>query len=67
MPPGRWKAVTDLLEAALELPAAERAALLPLPDLHSPVALAPVRQRPIPVESFQHPLSVYNELLEVRA
>lgn len=46
--------------------AAERAALLPLPDLHSPLALPPTVQRPIPVESFQHPLSVYNELLEVQ-
>lgn len=71
---GRW--LTDVADQRIhgttgESPAArlaaERAALLPLPDLHSPIALAPARHRPIPVESFQHPLSVYNELLEVRA
>lgn len=47
--------------------ALERAALLPLP-VRQPAALpaTPVRNRPIPAESLQHPLSVYNELLEVR-
>ena len=46
--------------------AIERAALMPLPlreqsvsHVHRPV--------PLPIESLQHPLSVYNELLEVRS
>lgn len=47
--------------------ALERAALLPLPA-RQPTALpaTPPRNRPIPAESLQHPLSIYNELLEVR-
>jgi transposase len=44
--------------------AVERAALLPLPQL-SAVMPAPARQRtqPPPIESLQHPLSVYQALL----
>lgn len=45
----------------------ERTALLPLPDLHSGLILPTSVARPVPVESFQHPLSMYNELLEIRA
>jgi transposase len=47
--------------------ALERAALLSLPakqNLNTPSA--PLRSRPVPAESLQHPLSVYNDLLEVR-
>ncbi len=47
--------------------ALERAALLPLPARQQAALPAtPLRNRPIPAESLQHPLSVYNELLEVR-
>jgi len=48
--------------------AADRAALLPLP-ITSPggLILPPREDYPVPVEGLQHPLSVYNELLEVRA
>jgi hypothetical protein len=43
----------------------ERAVMLPAPALKSSEA---VRQRvPMPVESLQHPLAVYDALLEVRA
>jgi transposase len=54
-----------------EAPAArmvlERAHLLPLPTMATvPGLSSPVRtSRPIPVESLQHPLSVYDALLEV--
>lgn len=45
----------------------EREALLPLPQLHRGVAVVhQSRRAPVPVESLQHPLSVYNELLEAR-
>jgi len=45
----------------------EREALLPLPQLHrTAAALRQSRHVPVPVESLQHPLSVYNELLEVQ-
>ncbi len=47
----------------------ERNALLSLPDLHRPTVLALEanrNQRPVPLESLQHPLSVYNDLLEAR-
>jgi transposase InsO family protein len=44
----------------------ERSALMPLPAL-PPSTASPIRGLPpIPVESLQHPLSVYNELLEQR-
>jgi hypothetical protein len=44
----------------------ERAALLPLPsELGSPPRSAPPDRQPLPVESLQHPLSVYDELLEI--
>jgi transposase len=48
--------------------AIERAALMPLPARAKAVtpATTPSR-RPMPVESLQHPLSVYEALLEVRA
>lgn len=46
----------------------ERAALMPLPiPLRPTVSLMPSSEWPLPVESLQHPLSVYEELLEVRA
>jgi transposase len=45
--------------------AEERAVMLPAPALKAPAA---VRQRvAMPLESLQHPLAVYDELLEVRA
>ena len=48
--------------------ALERAALLPLPKRSPLTAVTqPPLQCPMPVESLQHPLSVYNELLEIRA
>jgi transposase len=43
----------------------ERAALMPLPLQHAPASRADSAV-PLPIESLQHPLSVYNELLEVR-
>lgn len=43
--------------------AEERAVMLPAPALQRP-AVAPVRV-PVPVESLQHPLGVYDELLEL--
>jgi transposase len=46
----------------------ERSSLLALPQKIVGVSMpTPVQRRPVPAESFQHPLSVYNELLEVRA
>jgi transposase len=45
----------------------ERLALLPLPQQHAGIVVPAASHRPVPRESFQHPLSVYNELLEVRA
>jgi hypothetical protein len=42
----------------------ERAVMLPAPALKAP-AVVPL-QLPVPVESLQHPLSVYDALLEVR-
>ena len=43
----------------------ERAVMLPAPALKAP---APMGQRvALPIESLQHPLSVYDELLEVLA
>lgn len=46
----------------------ERDALLPLPAAPWPSTLVtPPTPRPIPVESLQHPLSLYEELLEVAA
>jgi hypothetical protein len=45
----------------------ERAALMPLPTA-DPVARTATRSlQPVPIESLQHPLSVYNELLELPA
>jgi transposase len=47
--------------------AIERGALMPLPlSLQVPLKQSPPSRRPIPVESLQHPLSVYESLLEVR-
>jgi transposase len=46
----------------------ERERLMPLPP--APPAIAPAARRselPVPVESLQHPLSVYDELLEASA
>jgi len=48
----------------------DQAALLPLPEhgpRAAPVRHAPARKRALPVESLQHPLSVYQSLLEVAA
>ncbi|HET9637546.1 MAG TPA: IS21 family transposase [Gemmatimonadaceae bacterium] len=46
----------------------ERAALLPLPaDVGSTARFALPSGEPVPIESLQHPLSVYDELLEIRA
>jgi transposase len=47
--------------------ALERAVLLPLPALSEQATMTAPSPRPLPVESLQHPLSVYNELLEIRA
>jgi transposase len=48
--------------------AIERAALMALPSrTGATMPLATPCRRPIPVESLQHPLSVYESLLEVRA
>lgn len=47
----------------------EKQALLPLPtDIGNGnlTPLAPTRGMPLPVESIQHPLSIYDQLLEVR-
>ena len=55
------------LERPDRLMVAERAALLPLPQGIANVASpAGPTKRPMPVESIQHPLSVYNDLLEMR-
>jgi transposase len=43
----------------------ELAVLPPLPAAYRPVGTLPRESRPLPVESLQHPLSVYGELLEV--
>ncbi len=45
----------------------ERAALLPLPNSALVVPVPPPMTRPIPVQSLQHPLSMYDALLEIRA
>ncbi len=46
----------------------ERAALLPLPTPGVPVTTrAATRSQPLPLESLQHPLSVYDALLELPA
>lgn len=45
----------------------ERAALMSLPaPSASSLPAVPTFERPVPVQSLQHPLSVYNALLEVR-
>jgi hypothetical protein len=41
----------------------ERAVMLPAPALQAPPMIPP--RVALPVESLQHPLSVYDELLEV--
>jgi transposase len=47
---------------------AERAVLLPLPAMPTPVSYARSTQPlPVPIESLQHPLSVYDALLELPA
>src|SRR5690606_10869365 len=45
----------------------ERLTLLPLPQQHQGILVPAASHRPVPLESFQHPLSVYNELLEMHA
>lgn len=72
---GRW--LTEVANARIhattdERPdqrlALERSALLPLPPgVGRDSAPAPASVRPMPVESLQHPLSVYDALLEVSA
>ena len=48
--------------------ALERHALLPLPQPSRTIApVSPRHLQPIPIESLQHPFSVYNALLEARA
>ena len=45
----------------------ERVALLPLPTMFgSAPQPTPTSLQPVPIESLQHPLSVYDELLEIR-
>jgi len=46
--------------------AAEQAALLPLPA-QTPGLAMPANRRVLPRESLQHPLAVYDALLEVAA
>jgi transposase len=43
----------------------ERSALLPLPSQSGQTLSAPASIRPLPIESLQHPLAVYDALLEV--
>jgi hypothetical protein len=72
---GRW--LTEVANARMhattdERPdqrlALERSALLPLPPgMGREAAVAPASVPPMPVESLQHPLSVYDALLEVSA
>lgn len=72
---GRWLAEvanTRLHGTTGERPdrrmALERHALLPLPEAGRTIApVSPKHSQPIPVESLQHPLSVYNALLEAQA
>ena len=46
----------------------ERTALLPLPSSGVVLSASPgPRSQPVPVESLQHPLSVYDSLLGVAA
>ncbi len=46
----------------------ERPMLLSLPErIGHDLMPPPVTERPVPLESLQHPLSVYNELLEIHA
>ncbi|MDA0825869.1 MAG: IS21 family transposase [Proteobacteria bacterium] len=45
----------------------ERAALMSMPAMSASRPAVPLPKRPIPVQSLQHPLSVYNTLLEMRA
>ena len=47
--------------------AIERAALMPLPPSVQIVPMRAPARRPMPMESLQHPLSMYESLLEVRA
>lgn len=71
---GRW--LTEVANARIhgttgERPdrrlAIEQAALLALPRTASSTPLPAKTRRPLPIESLQHPLSVYESLLEVRA
>jgi len=45
----------------------ERSALLPLPTVLGSITQPALSWMPLPVESLQHPLSVYDELLEIGA
>jgi hypothetical protein len=72
---GRW--LTEVANARIHATteqrpdqrlALERSALLPLPaGVGRQAAPAPASVRAMPVESLQHPLSVYDALLEVSA
>jgi len=44
----------------------ERFTLQSLPNTRSSLSLPPVCHSVVPIESFQHPLSTYDALLEVR-
>ena len=70
---GRW--ITEVANSRIhgttrERPdrrlAVERTALMSLP-VRALAPIATVTEVPLPIESLQHPLSIYNELLEVRA
>jgi hypothetical protein len=71
---GRW--LTEVANARIhattkerpdERLALERQALLPLPQSAHEAPATPPTRRPVPMESLQHPLSMYNELLELCA
>jgi transposase len=71
---GRW--LTEVANARMHATthqrpdrrlAMERAALMPLPAAAPAVATQPTSSLPMPFESLQHPLSVYEDLVQVRA
>jgi hypothetical protein len=45
----------------------EQAVLMPLPELDMAAGPTANNGRIVPVQSLQHPLSVYNALLEIQA
>ena len=71
---GRW--ITEVANTRIHATTKERpdrrlmleqAALLPLPNSALLVPVPPPTTRPIPLQSLQHPLSMYDALLEIRA